>query len=467
MQLPDSAAGLVNLALKANDPYMAAAVYAIAEDKDKTKLQAMMFSRRRDALALARWEHTPALVLEALASVADEAMVIKLDKNQNTPSEALSKLYVAQGLMSKSRSNMTVLLAQHRHASPAMLKHIAQFEQDEATVLALSKNMAATSEAFAILLDRFANTHILQALQKNISQHPAATIDLLVHLFELPDVRIKAAVIAHDHCPAQLIEAVVYDENVLIQRQLAADKRISHKLMASLALQQDKAVRCRLAANLALSQALIRRLAIDECELVRRLIATRVDLTAATISHLIHDTDVWVRQKLARNPIVASSVLDKLSKDSAVDVRRGVARNASCPLRLLSVLANDDNDWVRSAVAYQGKASKRLLKNLAQDSSLDVLSGVANNPNTPQSILKKLSASAAADVRRGVILNKSATRLTLLALLQDDYYLHRLMLVANHRLPDKDKWPLCLDPDYQVRFTALSYFANRFIKSSA
>jgi hypothetical protein len=107
------------------------------------------------------------------------------------------------------------------------------------------------------------------------------------------------------------------------------------------------------------------------------------------------------------------------------------------------------------------------LHGLSEDKAVDVLSGVANNPNSPQMLLKKLAGSTEADVRRGVILNKSATRLTLLPLLEDDYYLHRLMLVANSKLKDKDKWPLCFDPDLQVRFTAFRYFANSFIKSSS
>jgi hypothetical protein len=32
-------------------------------------------------------------------------------------------------------------------------------------------------------------------------------------------------------------------------------------------------------------------------------------------------------------------------------------------------------------------------------------------------------------------------------------------------LKDIDKWQLCFDPDFQVRFTAFKYFANRFVKS--
>jgi hypothetical protein len=464
MDLPDSAAVLVDLALKAGDPYSAAAVHGIAVGVDKTKLEQVMFSKRRDALALARWEHAPASVLDALCGVADEAIVVRLDRNQNTPTLAISKLYVAESQRSKSGLSLTVLVAQHRHASPSILKNIAQFESDEESLLAVSKNLSASSEVLSILLGRFESSSILEALQKNISEHPSTSSQLLEQLYEKGDVYVKAAVIGHTNCPQRLINKAVHEESVLIKRPLASDKRLSHEVITCLSLHQNKSVRCAVAANVMASKGVIKLLASDESDVVRRAVASRLDLTAHVIGRLMNDLDVWVRQKLARNPIVPYEVLDKLSQDMQADVRRGVARNSRCPVKLLHVLVKDDDYWVRSAVAYQHRTPKRLLVGLAEDTAVDVLSGVANNPNTPQKLLKKLTASVEADVRRGVILNQSATRLTLLPLLEDAYYLHRLMLVANSKLKDKDKWHLCFDPDFQVRFTAFRYFANRFIK---
>jgi len=465
MRLPDNAAALVDLALKAGDPYSAAAVHAIAAGKARRKLEELMFSKRRDALALARWEHTPASVLEALCGAADEAIVVRLDKNQNTPAQAISKLYVAESLSSKNSSGLTVLVAQHRHASLAVLKSIAQFENDEASLLAVSKNLAANSEVLSLLLDRFESSSRLEALQKNISEHPSTSPQLLEQLYDKGDVYVKAAVIGHANCPQRLIDQAVQDESVLIQRQLAADRRLSNEVITRLSLHQDKSVRCALASNLSAAKDVIKSLAKDDSDVVRRVIASRSDLTAQSINSLMNDQDVWVRQKLARNQIVPYRVLTKLSQDLQADVRRGVARNPRCPVKLLSVLAKDEDYWVRSAVAYQRRAPEQLLVELAEDTAVDVLSGVANNQNTTQKLLKKLAGSKEADVRRGVILNQSATRLTLLPLLEDDYYLHRLMLVANTKLKDKDKWHLCFDPDFQVRFTAFRYFANSFIKS--
>jgi len=464
MKLPDSATALVDLALKAGDPYSAAAVHFIAAGKDRCKLEEVMFSKRRDALMLARWEHTPACVLEALYGVSDEAIVVRLDKNQNTPAQAISKLYVVE---SQSSSSLTVLVAQHRHASLAVLRNIAQFENDEASLLAVSKNLAANNEVLSMLLDRFESSSILEALQKNISEHPSTSPQLLEQLYDKGDVYVKAAVIGHANCSQRLIDQAMQEESVLIQRQLAADRRLSNEVISRLSLHQDKSVRCAIASNLTASKEVIKSLASDDSDVVRRVIASRSDLTVQNTNSLMSDPDVWVRQKLARNPIVPFMALAKLSQDLQADVRRGVARNPKCPVRLLSVLAKDEDYWVRSAVAYQHRTPKQLLDDLAEDIAVDVLSGVAKNPNTPQKLLKKLTASTQADVRRGVILNQSAARLTLLPLLEDSYYLHRLMLIADHRLKDKDKWHLCFDPDFQVRFTAFRYFANSFIKSSS
>lgn len=463
MEVSDSAEVLVKLALQAGDPFSAAAVYSIAKGKDRQDLEDTMFSKRRDALALARWEHTPPSVLEALSTTSDTGIVVRLDKNQNTPTSALSQLYAEQG---KKVSSFTVLIAQHRSVPPSVLNNIAKFEADVESLLAVSKNLVASSETLAILLDRFKSGPVLEALQKNISEHPAATPQILEQLYCKGDVYVRAAAVSHTHCPQTIFEQAEHEESVLIQRQIAADRRLRYDMILRLSKHQDKSVRSAVASNASLPKSVVRVLASDESDVVRRAVAIRSDLTQKVVNDLSNDVDVWVRQKLARNPIVSLSILGKLSKDTQADVRRGVARNPRCSVALLSELANDADYWVRAAVAYQRRTPKQMLESLARDTSVDVLSGVANNANTPQRFLKKLASSTEPDVRRGVILNKSATRATLLPLLEDDYYLHRLMLVANHQLKDVDKWSLCFDPDYQVRFTAFRYFAKRFIKSS-
>ncbi|WP_152417581.1 hypothetical protein [Methylophaga lonarensis] len=110
-------------------------------------------------------------------------------------------------------------------------------------------------------------------------------------------------------------------------------------------------------------------------------------------------------------------------------------------------------------------SSADLLLMLARERDVDVLSGVANNPNSPQSLLKKLSLSTQPDIRRGVILNANAERDTLLPLLEDPYYLHRLLLVSNSKLTDADKWRLHDDPDAAVRFSAFRWFSRKFLQS--
>jgi hypothetical protein len=98
---------------------------------------------------------------------------------------------------------------------------------------------------------------------------------------------------------------------------------------------------------------------------------------------------------------------------------------------------------------------------LAADSAIDVLSGVAANAHTPQDILRRLAQSDEADVRRGVILNPGAARATLQPLLEDPYFLHRVLLVGTPQLADSDKWGLRDDPDHAVRFEVFRWFAGR------
>ena len=93
-------------------------------------------------------------------------------------------------------------------------------------------------------------------------------------------------------------------------------------------------------------------------------------------------------------------------------------------------------------MAYQKNTPADVLGMLSAEDDVDVLSGVASNANTPQAILIRLSGSQQTDIRRGVIINPKAERDTLLPLLEDPYYLHRLMLVSNPSLNDHDRWSL-------------------------
>lgn len=467
MLVLNSVKDLVDKAIGAGDVYSAAAVYSIANCEQREVLEGIMFAKRRDALALARWEHTPAAVLNALSikNNSDVAVVIRLDKNQNTPALALSTLYGLEHGQVKRNTSFTVLIAQHRHTPINVLEAIVQFVDDIEVLKAVSKNTVANAQVLGLLLNRVANSSVYEAIAKNVAANPSASADLLSAIYSYAGSSLRVAVLKHENCPQSLIKLAefnVADAAIEIQRQLVKDSRLSLQALASLVTSQDTVLRTGLAANLVAPKMLIKQLLKDESPLVRRAVAARADLTVSSIKYLMNDKDHWVRQWLARNPAVSRKVLEKLSADPHADVRRAVARNSRCTNALLSELAKDEDAWVRAAVAYQKNATKRLLEALAEDADIDVLSGVANNPHTPQHILLKMISSPEADIRRGLILNRKAQRKTLLPLLEDSYYLHRLMLVSNTALKDADKWRLCDDPDFQVRFSAYQYFAKNY-----
>jgi len=451
MKMQDSADALVKLAIKAGDPYVAAAVHELATGASKRQLEAQMMETRRTALSLARWEHTPASVLAALSGIGDDAVDLRLDKNPNTAAGVLSNLYVDAS--NKRNLDLTKLIAQHRNSEAAVLKTIALYAEDADSLLALSKNPSANAEVLACLSTRLAEDELSVAVNKNIAQNISAPADLLERIYRQSDLHTQVAIIGHVNCPDALITEAMASEDLLVMRTLARDRRVNADVLRRYAGSEDAGVRCGVAGNETTPLSLIGVLAGDSSELVRREIASRQDLLPEHIAALATDADAWVRQRLARNAIAPLDVLKVLAADASTDVRRAVARNTQCPLELLELLAADGTAWVRAAVAYQHHSPAELLLALAEDEDVDVLSGVANNPNTPQQILEKLVASNEADVRRGVILNKAATRNTLLPLLEDPYYLHRILMVANPSMHELDKWNLREDPDYQVRFS--------------
>lgn len=447
----DSTDALVKLAIKASDPYVAAAVHELATGASKRQLEAQILGTRRSALSLARWEHTPASVLTALSGIGDDAVDLRLDKNPNTASSVLSNLYVDAS--NKGNKDLTRLIAQHRNSEVSILKKIALFADDAEILLTLSKNPAANAEVLACLSTRTVDDELSVALNKNIAQNISASADLLERIYERADLHTQVAIIGHVNCPDSLIAQALDSEDLLMMRTLARDKRVTVDVLRRYIKVDDAGVRCGVAENTETSVSFIKDLIDDESDLVRREIASRHDLLPMHIVRLMEDPDRWVRQRLARNSVAPSNVLTAFAVDEHADVRRAVARNAKCPVGLLKVLATDKNAWVRSAVAYQLNSPRWLLDELATDEDVDVLSGVANNPSTSQQVLEKLVESKDADVRRGVILNKAATRNTLLPLLEDPYYLHRIMMVANPNMHEMDKWNLRDDPDYQVRFS--------------
>ncbi len=457
---------LVDKVIEAGDIYAAAAVYHIANIEQRVVLEGIMFGKRRDALALARWEYTPVDVLNTLClrGAGDAAVAIRLVRNQNTSEAALARLYDVE---LNGNASFAVLIAQHQHTPNKVLEAIAKFSDDIESLKAVSKNPTANVRVLSLLISRMRNSKMEGVIVGNGAANPSTSDDLLATIYEKGDTRIRVVVLAHENCPLFLIESAMNNlalETTEIQRQLAKDNRLNIKALSYLSISHDKAVRCGIAANLASPSVIVKQLLNDESLVVRRALAARTDLSTASIKRLMIDKDHWVRQWLARNLKVSRKVLDKFSTDLHADVRRAVARNERCSRLLLSVLAKDENAWVRSAVAYQKNATKRLLEALANDTNVDVLCGVANNLRTPQWILQKLITSPEADIRRAVIINRKAQRKTLLPLLEDSYFLHRLMLVSSTVLKDSDKWGLTNDPDFQVRFTAYQYFAKNLQK---
>lgn len=475
MSVPSRRDELVAAALENADVYSAAGAFGVVQS-DAQQIKALtdiLFAKRRDVLRLARWEHTPAKVLQAIGDYAsdDQMMQTRLVRNQNTPmlGEVLEKsVQLDRSLLG--------LVAQHTQAPKALLMQLARDDQEVMLLKAIARNTAADAEVLDVLLKREP-----LKLAAEIVANPATTSQMLEMLYQTADAYVKAAVIGHpnfagvdfavDLIKVQADAGLANKKNaksntkpsqaqLLLQRQLAK-LALPQALLSGMAQSEDSAVRVAVAANPVFVGA--QSMLNDRAPAVRRALAAREDLSINQMHALSLDQDVWVRVWLARNPAIDRNTMLYLAEDLEDEVRRGVARNSRCPLTLLEKFANDASAWVRAAVAYQANVSADLLVQLATDQDVDVLSGVASNSHTPKAILQDLAGHAEADIRRGVILNKSADRETLLPILQDPYYLHRMLLVWNKQLTAEDKWSLHDDPDENVRFAVFKWFGERIM----
>ena len=469
MSVPNRRDELVAAALENADVFSAAGAFGVVQS-DPQQINALtniLFAKRRDILRLSRWEHSPAKVLQAIGDYAsdDQMMQTRLVRNQNMPmlGEVLEKsVQLDRSLLG--------LVAQHTKAPKALLIKLARDDQDVMLLKAIARNTAADAEVLDVLLKREP-----LKLAAEIVANPATTSQMLEMLYQSGDAYVKAAVIGHPNFAGINLAKVQADAGLankksikptqaqlLLQRQLAK-LALSQALLSLMAQSEDSAVRVAVAANPVFVG--VQTMLNDEAPAVRRALAARADLSINQMHALSLDQDLWVRVWLARNPAIDRNTMLYLAEDLEDEVRRGVARNSRCPLAVLQKFANDASAWVRAAVAYQANASTDLLVALATDQDVDVLSGVASNSHTPKAILQDLAGHAEADIRRGVILNKSADRETLLPILHDAYYLHRMLLVWNKQLTAEDKWSLHDDPDENVRFAVFKWLGERIMSA--
>ncbi len=451
--LPETVEQLVSSAIALGDIYSAAAVYGVADQDQRNQLEHILCDKRRDVLKLGRWEHTPADVLQLFSQIEDKVVRIRLEKNPSTQTLTLNGLYKGE-----HNSSLISLIAKHHNASPEVLLKIADEENELEILRSLCLNPNSDEPVLLLVNQRFSSD-----FHGELSSHPATPAELLEVLYNSDDPYVRAAVVKHEHCPVNILKLAAADNDVIIRRHLASNKNLPAVYVQQLITNQDSSVRRATVTNMGVPVNMAITLVNDEESLVRRALAAREDLTSEVLVQLAHDDDHWVRQWAARNPNMPEDELERLSDDSNFEVRRAVARNTNASEQLLIKLSTDIHHWVRAAVAFHPKAGTDLLQKLSQEEDVDVLSGVASHPNTHPETIKLLSESINDDIRRAVILNPASSRELLIPLLEDPYYLHRLLLTRNKVLSNEDKWVLHDDPDPSVRFSAFSWFAKKLL----
>ena len=316
--LPETADALINCAISSGDLHSAAAVYELAEGEQKQQLSDILCKERRNTLLLARWEHTPAAVLQMLAEIEDETIRLRLDKNPSSRAGTLNTIYKKGG----HDRQLISLLTQHAHSSSTLLNSLAMSEDD----IPILKSIAAHPNTDANTLNRLEQRYP-DMFDNELAVHAETPPELLEKLYQRGNCFIRSAVVTHIRCPQFLLDLAFNETDINILRHLAANPRLSPEKLAILAQHDDVSVLRTLAGNPSLSKELANQMIHNSTNIVRRALASRTDLTDENLQQLANDEDHWVRQRVARHPQLDEMLLNKLAQDQNDEARRAVTRN--------------------------------------------------------------------------------------------------------------------------------------------
>ena len=453
--LPDSLDELTDWVIGEANPYGALALHSFVNDKLKNKLEHILFENRRLLYVFAMAQYTPGSVLNVLASEPNEQLQLRVLKNPNTTANTLEKLY-----KNESSKKFIELIASHPNTSSDVLEKI-EWQGSEKIRAALSSNSNTPLTVIKkLLIDSSLNE------KKIIARHPELNSEILEILWNEGDEYLRAEVVSHSECPERLIVKAIKSRHVIERQKLASNPVIGDVIRYRLLIDEEPRVRAAIVKSQEVSEDELNKLCEDSSEQVRRNEARRKGLSEYVETQFVNDDDVWVRRWLARNAVTSDKVLEKLAIDEDENVRRSVARNKSCPKRLLGKLADDDSAWVRAGIALRSDISKEVLLKLANDQNIDIQSAIGINPITPVKILKRLAKNSDRDVRRSVILNENVTGKVLELFVEEPYPLNRIILASRKKCNRQTRWRLANDPDNEVRFSAIRFFAKQMFKTT-
>jgi len=437
---------LLDQALDAHDPYLAAACHPWADCRQRCALETILFATAKLRRQFAAAMYTPPSVLDSLARNGEQRIRLRVAKHPAAGAVTLVKL--ARLALAEAADDLCVRLAGHRNTPRDILESLYKCPVSAGIRHALCYNLRTPLP----LLRRLAVGATPVEL-KGIACNQEADETLLRLCWASEDEYLQAEVAAHPDCPTELLDAAEHAPQTLVRRKLAQNPALRDSVL--IRLLSDTEAQVRAAAVRHLSTPIMAELdadAFDPSHRVRRDQARHNGLPRAWVSRLAGDSDSWVRRLVARNRAVPVEALHNLAGDAVMEVRRSVARNPACSASLLQILARDLDPWVRAGVALRHDIAESLIIALSRDRDIDVLSALAKNPQTPPNILDRISCHHDRDVRRAVILNRSTPRRVLYRLLEDPYPLNRVLLSSHHNLDNTDLRKLLHDPEPTVRF---------------
>jgi hypothetical protein len=206
------------------------------------------------------------------------------------------------------------------------------------------------------------------------AQSPATTADVLRHLADCEESRIRQAVAKNPKTPVDVVLRLAED---------APDSFLKNPAVGLLVWEDPAFLQC-------LSKKALRSVLSAE--------KTPPDWLRWAASH----EDAQMRRLAAAHSNAPLDALEGLAGDADPAVRAAAASNDELPERSAASLFGDPHPKVRAQVAVRPALPPSLLKCLARDPDSRVRERVAENPGAPSEALMLLAGDAAPCVRAAV-----------------------------------------------------------------
>lgn len=381
-------------------------------------------------ITLAASQKTPASILTKLATIENNAIRMSVAGNPSTPKEVLLKLeaYKSKIFYKNSINNHTkqLLKAVNHQIRTNKIAFNAGFgfvskEENPEVLIKLAQHTDISIKQKAI-------TNLYELILVN----PNVSTQVLEQAAKIPYLALEAAIIRHPNTSVEILERFAKHRQANIRLLITKNPKTPLNLIKIFLKDKDKLVReSALAIYL---QSLSEEKDINFIEQLQ--IVQDINTMSDILDEIANSKYLIIRERVALHPNTSIDTLIKLAEDKARDVQLAVAQNANTPDEILEKLAHRHkyNTDVRIT------AVKNLISRASERASKFIGQYIKNSPFS----LSRLFA----------LLHPLAPTHLLVKNYRSSYWLERYAIAQNPNTPNYIRELLTKDANRIVRAAA-------------